>query len=69
LPPRNPKKRSRQTKKPYKHPIPSRNELIEFLEKSGRPLKVKEIIDGFSLKGERMRTLPRSSKTAAVSIA
>jgi ribonuclease R len=57
LPPRNTKKRSRQTKKPYKHPIPTRNELIEFLEKAGRPLKVKELIDGFSLKGERMRTL------------
>jgi ribonuclease R len=57
LPSRNTKKRSRSKKKTYKHPIPSRNELIEFLEKAGRPRKVKEIIEEFGLKGERMRTL------------
>jgi len=57
LPSRKTKKRSSSKKKPYKHPIPSRNELIDFLEKAGRPLKVKEIIDGLSLKGERMRAL------------
>ena len=57
MPSRKTKKRSRSKKKTYKHPIPSRTELIEFLEKAGRPLKVKEIIDGFDLKGERMRTL------------
>ena len=57
MPPRKSKKRPRPAEKPYKHPIPSRNELIQFLERAGRPLKVKEIIDGFDLKGERMRTL------------
>ena len=57
MPSRKTKKRSRSKEKTYKHPIPSRNDLIEFLEKAGRPLKVKEIIDGFDLKGERMRTL------------
>jgi len=57
LPPKKPKRPSRQDKTRYKHPIPTRNELIEFLENSGRPLKVKEILSGFELKGERMRTL------------
>ena len=57
MPPRKTRKRSAPKKKTYKHPIPSRNELIDFLEKAGRPLKVKEIIDGFGLRGERMRAL------------
>jgi ribonuclease R len=57
LPQRRTKKRSQSKKKTYKHPIPSRNELIDFLEKAGKPLKVKQIIDGFGLKGERMRAL------------
>jgi ribonuclease R len=57
LPTRKSKKRSRPENKTYRHPIPSRNELIDFLEKAGKPLKVKQIIDGFGLKGERMRTL------------
>ena len=43
--------------KPYKHPIPSRSELIDFLEKAGKPLKMKSILNGFGLKGERMRNL------------
>jgi len=57
LPTRKSSKRPKAKKAPYQHPIPSRNELIDFLEKAGRPLKVKQIIDGFGLKGERMRTL------------
>jgi ribonuclease R len=57
LPTRKSSKRPKAKKTPYQHPIPSRNELIDFLEKAGRPLKVKQIIDGFGLKGERMRTL------------
>ena len=57
MPKRKPRKRPASKKKTYKHPIPGRNELIDFLEKAGRPLKVKQIIDGFDLKGERMRTL------------
>ena len=43
--------------KPYKHPIPSRPELIDFLEKAGKPLKVKDLMSGLGLKGERMRHL------------
>ena len=44
-------------KKNYKHPIPSRNKLIEFLEEAGKPLKTEAIMSGFSLKGQRMRAL------------
>ena len=57
MPPRKTKQRSKRARKAYKHPIPSRNELIEFLTKSGKPLKVEIILDGFGLKGQRMRTL------------
>ena len=44
-------------KKPYKHPIPSRNELLDFLEKAGKPVKADKILAGLGLKGQRMRTL------------
>ncbi|HSN51161.1 MAG TPA: ribonuclease R [Woeseiaceae bacterium] len=57
MPKRKARKRPASKKKPYEHPIPSRSELIDFLEKAGRPLKVKQIIEEFGLKGERMRTL------------
>jgi ribonuclease R len=43
--------------KPYKHPIPSRPELIDLLERAGKPLKVKAIMSELGLKGERMRSL------------
>ncbi len=56
-----PKKRKRASgkgrKKAYKHPIPSRNELLDFLEDAGKPLKAERIMDGFGLKGQRMRSL------------
>ena len=56
-----PKKQKKQTAKnknqPYKHPIPGRNELLDFLEKSGKPLKLNAILSGFGLKGQRMRSL------------
>ena len=39
------------------HPIPSRPELIDLLEKAGKPLKVKAIMSELGLKGERMRDL------------
>ena len=56
--PRKPSKnkKSRQ-KKPYKHPIPSPNELIDFLTETGKPVKAEEILRGFGLKGQRMRSL------------
>lgn len=43
--------------KPYKHPIPSQNELIDFLNEAGKPLKVEQILTHFSLKGQRIRSL------------
>ena len=48
-------KKSRE--KPYKHPIPSQNDLIDFLTNIGKPLKVEPILKAFSLKGQRMRAL------------
>ncbi|NNC58146.1 MAG: ribonuclease R [Woeseiaceae bacterium] len=53
-------KRSRKSSKkskPYKHPIPSQNELIDFLTEAGKPLKADAIQKAFGLKGQRMRSL------------
>ena len=56
--PGKPKKtRNARKSKAYKHPIPSPNELIEFLDEAGKPLKIEKILTGFSLKGQRMRSL------------
>jgi hypothetical protein len=52
---KNSKKNSEN--KPYKHPIPSRNELLEFLTDAGKPLKADAILAGFGLKGQRMRSM------------
>lgn len=41
--------------KTYKHPIPGRNELLEYLGKAGRPLQAAGILSGFGLKGARAR--------------
>jgi ribonuclease R len=57
LPRRKTKSKPGKNKRPYKHPIPSRNELLDFLEKSGKPLKIKEITSAFGLRGERTRNL------------
>jgi ribonuclease R len=43
--------------KPYKHPIPGPNELIDFLQEAGKPLKAEAILKAFGLKGQRMRSL------------
>ena len=48
---------AKRKKKPYKHPIPSRNELLEHLEAAGRPQKAERILKAFELKGQRMRSL------------
>lgn len=64
--PRKPKESKSQTGKktqkksrvkPYKHPVPSQNELIDFLTDVGRPLKTEPILKAFALKGQRMRSL------------
>ena len=44
-------------KKPYQHPIPSRNDLLAFLEKAGKPATADQILKGVGLKGRRMRAL------------
>ena len=43
--------------KPYKHPIPSRNDLLDMLTEVGKPLKAEPIMEVYGLKGQRMRTL------------
>ena len=48
---------AKRKSKPYKHPIPSRNQIIDFLEKAGKPMKIKSITEEFGLRGERMRNL------------
>mgnify|MGYP003671009049 FL=1 len=56
--PRRKKKTAKQSgSKPYKHPVPSQNELIDFLTDVGKPLKAEPILKAFDLKGQRMRTL------------
>ncbi len=52
-----PKPKKKAPKKPYKHPIPSRNALIEHFETAGKPLTVMALMDAFSLKGQRMMSL------------
>ncbi|MFQ6006329.1 MAG: ribonuclease R family protein, partial [Woeseia sp.] len=41
--------------KNYKHPIPGRNELLEYLREAGQPLRFDRIRDDFGLKGLRLR--------------
>ena len=43
--------------KKYKHPIPGRNELLEYLTEVGKPAKADAILNAFGLKGQRMRSL------------
>ena len=52
-----PKNKSKKPKKPYKHPIPGRNELIDALTEAGRPQKADALLKAFGLKGQRMRGL------------
>ncbi|MEX0976294.1 MAG: ribonuclease R [Woeseia sp.] len=37
----------------YKHPVPGRNELLQFLRDAGQPLVLARIMQGFALKGQR----------------
>jgi ribonuclease R len=53
----NQKKKGARQGKPYKHPIPSRNELLDFLKDAGRPQKADAIMSGLSLRGQRTRGL------------
>jgi ribonuclease R len=46
-----------KTEKPYKHPIPSRNDLLDMLTDVGKPLKAEPIMEAYGIKGQRMRSL------------
>lgn len=55
--PRTPRKnRKPRQGKPYKHPVPGPNELIDFLTEAGKPQKADAILKAFGLKGQRMRS-------------
>ena len=43
--------------KPYKHPIPSRNDLLGMLTDVGKPIKADPIMTAYGLKGQRSRSL------------
>ena len=43
--------------KRYQHPIPSRTEVLQFLEDNGRPIRVEAMSKGLGLKGQRTRSL------------
>ena len=43
--------------KTYKHPVPSRNEILDYLTEAGRPQRTDAIQAAFGLKGQRMRSL------------
>jgi len=41
----------------YKHPIPKRGAILDFLREAGQPLKADALMKAFDLTGQRMRTL------------
>jgi len=47
------KKTTATSKKKYQHPIPSRAELLQFLQDLGRPVRVEAVSQKFSLTGQR----------------
>ncbi len=53
------RKKAAKTKqnKPYTHPIPSRNDLLDMLTDVGKPLKADSIMQAYGLQGQRMRSL------------
>jgi len=48
-------KTSKGRGKTYKHPVPSRNELLDYLKRAGKPLSAADILDGLGLKGLRVQ--------------
>jgi len=53
LPRKSRPRKNPRPKKPYKHPNPSPNKLIEFLTEAGKPRKIEAILKEFGLKGQR----------------
>ena len=43
--------------KHYKHPVPKRAAILDWLRDAGRPMKPDEILRGFDLKGQRMQEM------------
>lgn len=50
---RNKTKTSKGHSKTYKHPVPARSELLDYLKRAGQPLSAAGILDGLGLKGLR----------------
>jgi len=51
-------KRNRSTArsgKAYRHPIPKRSEILDYLKDVGTPQRIDELLQQFGLKGQRMR--------------
>ncbi len=57
MPRKQRKKTAKKQRKRYQHPIPGRNELLDFLEAEGKPVRAERILEAFGLKGQRMRNL------------
>jgi ribonuclease R len=49
------KKTKKTAKKPYKHPLPSRSEILDFLRETGRPVSGRAIARAFELRGDKHR--------------
>ena len=47
--------RNPRRKKSYKHPIPDRNAVLDYLTDKGRPARVGDMLEDFGLRGQRMR--------------
>lgn len=43
--------------KPYKHPVPKRAAILDFLRDADRPVKADAVLKGFDLKSQKMRSL------------
>ncbi len=52
---KKPSRRSTGGKKPYTHPVPARNALLEHLQQAGRPLPEMDILEAFAIRGAKQR--------------
>ncbi len=51
------RKTATESKKPYRHPVPGRNELLAKLTETGRPLTTDQLMKELGLKGQKTRAL------------
>ena len=55
---KNTSKKSKQGREDrYRHPVPDRNAILDYLTASGRPVRVDKMLGDFGLRGQRMRSL------------